>query len=158
MKVSFIVEGGSGPGNRRSGSLPSLALGGRTAGLGDHMLALCAPSAGAGRRPRSPNRRGRFVSIPVTASPPIPPHAAPRLLAVGRGPLPPHAPIFSWWFPRPSSTRGGRPIPATRAAGRAAPRRRGVPSLERESQRAVAGGSAPSRDVDQQLTTTGATR
>ena len=27
MKVSFIVEGGSGPGNRRSGSLPSLALG-----------------------------------------------------------------------------------------------------------------------------------
>ena len=25
MKVSFIVEGGSGPGNRRSGSLPSLA-------------------------------------------------------------------------------------------------------------------------------------
>ena len=27
MKVSFIVEGGSGPGNRGSGSLPSLALG-----------------------------------------------------------------------------------------------------------------------------------
>ena len=25
MKGSFIVEGGSGPGNRRSGSLPSLA-------------------------------------------------------------------------------------------------------------------------------------
>ena len=27
MKVSFIVEGGSGPGNSRSGSLPNLVLG-----------------------------------------------------------------------------------------------------------------------------------